>query len=158
VLADANCDVLILSGDVPLLTQETLTLFAEHHKSMGSVVSVLTAAVPDPTGYGRIIRASDGSLQRIVEHKDATDDERQVTEINSGIYIVHSQDLFSALEGLSNENSQGEYYLTDIIGILQSRGRTVSAWLAPSWEELHGINTIADLERASEILSKRGSI
>jgi bifunctional UDP-N-acetylglucosamine pyrophosphorylase/glucosamine-1-phosphate N-acetyltransferase len=66
--------------------------------------------------------------------------------------------LFSALEGLSNENSQGEYYLTDIIGILQSRGRTVSAWLAPSWEELHGINTIADLERASEILSKRGSI
>ena len=155
VLADANCDVLILSGDVPLLTQETLTLFAEHHKSTGSVVSVLTAAVPDPTGYGRIIRASDGSLQRIVEHKDATDDERQVTEINSGIYIVHSQDLFSALEGLSNENAQGEYYLTDIVSILQSRGRTVSAWLAPSWEEIHGINTLVDLERAAQLLDQR---
>jgi len=158
VLADANCDVLILSGDVPLLTKETLTLFSEHHTRTGSVVSVLTATVPDPTGYGRVIRSSDGSLQRIVEHKDATEDERRVTEINSGIYIVHCQDLFSALEGLSNNNAQGEYYLTDIIGILQSRGRLVSAWLAPSWEEIHGINTIADLERASQILSERGSI
>ena len=156
-LAQANCDVLILSGDVPLLTQETLKSFAEHHWSTGSVVSVLTANVPDPTGYGRIIRDTDGTLQRIVEHKDATDEERMVAEINSGIYIVHSSDLFSALDGLSNNNAQGEYYLTDIIGILQSRGKAVSAWLAPSWEELHGINTLADLERASAILSERGS-
>ncbi|MFN4986212.1 MAG: NTP transferase domain-containing protein [Ignavibacteria bacterium] len=156
-LAQADCDVLILSGDVPLLTKQTLASFTEHHTSTGSVVSVLTANVPDPTGYGRIIRNEHGELQRIVEHKDATEDERLVAEINSGIYIVHSSDLFEALDGLSNNNAQGEYYLTDIVSILLSRGKSVSAWLAPSWEELHGINTIADLERAGQILSERGS-
>jgi UDP-N-acetylglucosamine diphosphorylase/glucosamine-1-phosphate N-acetyltransferase len=156
VLAGTDCDVLILSGDVPLLTQRTLSAFAEHHRTSGSVVSVLSCAVPDPTGYGRIIRGADGNLERIVEHKDASDLERQVAEINSGIYIVHSSDLFDALAGLSNNNAQGEYYLTDIIGILQSQGKSVSAWFAPSWEELHGINTIADLERAAQILSERG--
>lgn len=156
VLANADCDVLILSGDVPLLTRQTLASFADNHQNSASVVSVLTATVPDPTGYGRIIRDNAGNLQRIVEHKDATEQERSVCEINSGIYIVHSSALFAALEGLSNNNAQGEYYLTDIIAILQERGNAVSAWLAPSWEELHGINTIADLEHAAQILAERG--
>ena len=156
VLSDAECNVLILSGDVPLLTRQTLASFAAHHSSVGAAASVLTAHVPDPTGYGRIIRDEAGNLQRIVEHKDASEQERSVNEINSGIYIVDCSDLFSALEGLSNNNAQGEYYLTDIISILQGRGKSVSAWLAPSWEELHGINTIADLERASDILIERG--
>jgi UDP-N-acetylglucosamine diphosphorylase/glucosamine-1-phosphate N-acetyltransferase len=157
VLADSQSEVLILSGDVPLLTAETLQAFAEHHRSSGAVASVLTAEVPDPTGYGRIVRAQSGALQRIVEHKDASDDERTITEINSGIYIVQSAELFNALDGLSNDNTQGEYYLTDIISILQTAGSQVSAWRAPSWQEIHGINTIADLEHAAQILAERTS-
>jgi len=96
-------------------------------------------------------------LLRIVEHKDATEVERAITEINSGIYVVKSEALYPSLDRVSNTNAQGEFYLTDIIGILQSDGAVVDAWCAPSWEELHGINTIADLEHASELLHKRST-
>jgi bifunctional UDP-N-acetylglucosamine pyrophosphorylase/glucosamine-1-phosphate N-acetyltransferase len=111
--------------------------------------------VPDPTGYGRIVRSADGALLRIVEQKDATEDERKLDEINSGIYIVRADELYPALALVSNANAQGEYYLTDIIGILQSGGKVVDAWCAPSWEELHGINTVADLEHAAALLDSR---
>lgn len=156
-ITNPDADVIILSGDVPLLRSTTLEQFAQHHRSTGAAASVLTASVPDPTGYGRIVRDADGSLLRIVEHKDASDEERAIDEINSGIYLVQSSALFSALGHVGNSNAQGEYYLTDIVGILRGNGERISAWLAPSWEELHGINTIADLEHASEILTARGS-
>jgi bifunctional UDP-N-acetylglucosamine pyrophosphorylase/glucosamine-1-phosphate N-acetyltransferase len=152
-----NTDVLILSGDVPLLRSSTLEAFAEHHRSSGAVASVLTARVPDPSGYGRIVRDADGSLTSIIEHKDASEELRTIDEINSGIYLVDSGALFSALELVGNSNAQGEYYLTDIVGILRARGERIAAWQAPSWEELHGINTMADLERAAEILQGRNS-
>lgn len=154
-LSDDTADILILSGDVPLLRSTTLEQFAQHHRSSGAVASVLTARVPDPTGYGRIVRSNDGSLVRIVEHKDASQEVRQIDEINSGIYLVRRDALFSALEHVGNANIQGEYYLTDIIGILNGNGERVSAWLAPSWEELHGINTVADLDRAAELMQGR---
>ena len=148
--------MIILSGDVPLLTGNTLQELLHRHRSGNAVATVLTARVPDPTGYGRIVRDADGTLLRIVEHKDATEEERMITEINSGIYVVCAEALYSSLDRVSNANAQGEYYLTDIIGILQANGEVVDAWCATSWEELHGINTVADLEHASELLQQRG--
>ncbi len=156
ILAQRHADVIILSGDVPLLTGNTLQELLHRHRSGNAVATVLTARVPDPTGYGRIVRDADGTLLRIVEHKDATEEERMITEINSGIYVVCAEALYSSLDRVSNANAQGEYYLTDIIGILQANGEVVDAWCATSWEELHGINTVADLEHASELLQQRG--
>lgn len=155
LLASRHADVIILSGDVPLLTTATLQALVDRHRSGNAVATVLTARVPDPTGYGRIVRDADGNLLRIVEHKDASDEERAITEINSGIYVVRSESLYPSLSRVSNTNAQGEFYLTDIIGILQSDGLVVDAWCAPSWEELHGINTVADLEHARTLLHKR---
>lgn len=155
VLSDRHADVIILSGDVPLLSTSTLQTLLRHHRENDAVATVLTAHVPDPTGYGRIVRDSSGKLLRIVEHKDATEAERAITEINSGIYVVRSETLYPALDRVSNANAQGEFYLTDIIGILTDDGLVVDAWCAPSWEELHGINTIADLEHAAALLHKR---
>lgn len=155
LLATTDTDVIILSGDVPLLRAATLQALVDRHRASDAVATVLTARVPDPAGYGRIVRSSDGHLLRIVEHKDATNDERKLDEINSGIYIVRANELYPALDRVSNANAQGEYYLTDIIGILQSEGKRVDAWCAPSWEELHGINTVADLEHAALLLNSR---
>lgn len=152
VLSERHADVIILSGDVPLLRASTLQTLLRRHRESDAVATVLTAHVPDPTGYGRIVRDSSGKLIRIVEHKDATDEERAITEINSGIYVVRSEALFPALDRVSNANAQGEFYLTDIVGILTADGLAVDAWCAPSWEELHGINTSADLEHAAELL------
>ncbi|MCX6139305.1 MAG: NTP transferase domain-containing protein [Candidatus Kapabacteria bacterium] len=158
VLANLDVDVIILSGDVPLLTASTLKELVTRHRRMRAVATVLTAKVPDPTGYGRIIRNADGNLTAIVEHKDATPSQLAIDEINSGVYIVHSTELFRALSRVKNSNAQGEYYLTDIINILQRNNFVVEAWCAPSWEELHGINTVADLERAGMIMEERSTV
>ncbi|MBK6760250.1 MAG: NTP transferase domain-containing protein [Ignavibacteria bacterium] len=155
VLENTDTDVIILSGDVPLLTSSTLQELVTRHRSMRAVATVLTAIVPDPTGYGRIIRDNNGSVRAIVEHKDATPEQLAVNEINSGVYVVHSTELFRALANVTNSNAQGEFYLTDIISILQREKLVVEAWCAPSWEEIHGINTVADLERAAQLLGER---
>jgi UDP-N-acetylglucosamine diphosphorylase/glucosamine-1-phosphate N-acetyltransferase len=155
VITDPDTDVLILSGDVPLLRGATLQDLVDRHRRSGAVATVLTTRVPDPTGYGRIVRDADGRLTTIVEHKDASDAERAIDEINSGVYVVHAKELFEALAGIGNSNAQNEYYLTDIIGVLRSEHHLVDAWCAPAWEELHGINTVADLERAADILTQR---
>ncbi len=145
-------NVLILSGDVPLLRKSTVQAFARAHEQAHATVSVLTVDAPNPTGYGRIVRAADGAFERIVEHKDASEAERTIAEINSGIYLVHAPSLFSALAQVSNTNVQGEYYLTDIISILRSTSKTVYAWKCDMFEEVHGINTVEQLEQATEIL------
>lgn len=154
-LGDKDVDILILSGDVPLLTAETLEAFLQDHRTAEADISVLTTTVSDPTGYGRIVRDADGNLRSIVEHKDASEAQRAIGEINSGIYIVRSADLFPALDRVRNGNVQGEYYLTDIIGILQADGKRVHAYHTPNWEELHGINTMDDLQRAADMLALR---
>lgn len=150
-------DVLILSGDVPLLRASTMMSFINEHRRYKPVVaaSVLTMD-DDPTGYGRIIRSDDGEFLRIVEEKDASPEERSITEVNSGIYIVSSHLLFAALEDLSNDNAQGEYYLTDIISILQNKRLfTCNAIPAADASELHGINTPAELERAERLYREK---
>ena len=152
---DYDGDILILAGDVPLLTSETLIKFAQNHYLNKADVSVLSTFAPDPTGYGRIIRTSDRSFLKIVEHKDATELERQVNEINSGIFLVSSKLLFSSLKNVSNSNSQGEYYLTDIVEILHSSGYKVIAFAGADFDELQGINTPVDLARAEVNLKAR---
>lgn len=154
-LRDFNGDVLILSGDVPLLSAETIDALRGHHRTSGAVATVLTVKAPDPTGYGRIIRNADGSVARIVEHKDATEEERAVDEINSGIYIFSAPHLLEALGHLSNDNAQGEYYLTDVFGWFREQGRPVAAYASSDFGEVQGINTVAQLAEVDEEFLRR---
>ncbi|MFP4527104.1 MAG: sugar phosphate nucleotidyltransferase [Candidatus Kapaibacterium sp.] len=143
-------DVLILCGDVPLLRESTLRKFIDSHREADADVSVLTADAPDPTGYGRIVRDSDGDFLRIVEEKDASAEEKKITEFNSGVYFVKAELLFSALREVGNENAQGEYYLTDIIGIARDRGKRAAAFKLADFDELQGVNSPEDLERVAQ--------
>ena len=145
-------DVLILSGDVPLLRDTTLRAFQQHHREQSAAVSVLSVSVPDATGYGRIVRDGDDAFLRIVEHKDAGEDERRIDEINSGVYLVDCQDLFSALARISSDNAQGELYLTDIIEILRADGKSVNAWQGPDWREVQGVNTREQLLELEKVV------
>jgi UDP-N-acetylglucosamine pyrophosphorylase len=145
-------NILILSGDVPLLRAQTLRAFAQFHEASNGAVSVLSVEQRNPTGYGRIVRLANGDFERIVEQKDASEQERSISEINSGIYLVNAASLFAALKQVSNGNAQGEYYLTDIVGILRSRGEGVAAWKSAAFEEVQGVNTIEQLEDAQRAL------
>ncbi len=156
-LAHTDTDVLILSGDVPLLKHTSLEGLLSHHRSTRAVATVVTANVPNPFGYGRILKDAQGKLVAIVEHKDATEEQREISEINSGIYLVRSEALYPALERVGNTNAQGEFYLTDIVGILQKDNNHIESWCVPHWEEVHGINTVDDLQRAWEILEQRSA-
>lgn len=150
-LTDSERDILILSGDVPLITTETLISLLNHHRTTSAVATILTTVVENPSGYGRIVRSNDGSIARIVEEKDATDEERTIREINSGVYVVRSSALFSALHRVRNDNAQGEFYLTDIVDILMKDGAEVATYVCADPAEVHGINTPDDL-RAAELL------
>lgn len=145
-------NVLILSGDVPLLRAETLRAFANAHEASNNAVSVLSVEQPNPTGYGRIVRLPNGDFERIVEQKDASEQERTISEINSGIYLVKAKSLFAALKQVSNGNAQGEYYLTDIVSILRTSGEGVSAWKSEAFEEVQGVNTVEQLEEVERAL------
>ncbi|HEX9919102.1 MAG TPA: sugar phosphate nucleotidyltransferase, partial [Pyrinomonadaceae bacterium] len=147
-LADANSTLLVLSGDVPLMHHETLgALVHQHrtHRGRGAACSVLTVKLEDPTGYGRIVRDADGRFERIVEQKDATAEERQIKEINSGIYCFETRVLFGALARVQPANAQGEYYLTDVPAILRADGEDVSVFTHTDAREVSGINTRVEL-------------
>ncbi|RPH95353.1 UDP-N-acetylglucosamine pyrophosphorylase [candidate division KSB1 bacterium] len=138
-------DVIVLSGDVPMLKSATLSRLQEQHEASGAAVTVLSAKAENPTAYGRIIRDSQGRFQRIVEEREATDEERKIHEINSGIYCFDSDSLFSALSMLKANNTKGEYYLTDVVGILNNGGKCVQAVEYAEFYEVQGINTQAEL-------------
>jgi UDP-N-acetylglucosamine pyrophosphorylase len=148
-------DVIVLSGDVPLLREATIDSLREVHTRTGAVATVLTAKLPDPTGYGRVVRKSDGSVEKIVEHKDATDAEQAINEINSGIYVFSARALFRTLKKLKPENAQAEYYLTDVFGIFREEGETISAVVADDPDEINGVNTVEQLERMNELFIGR---
>ena len=153
-LVNSNSDILILCGDVPLLTLDTLNQFIEYHDVNKSYLTVLSAITNNPYGYGRIIRDNNNNFARIVEQKDANELEKSVNEINSGTYIVKSELLFSALERVNNRNAQGEYYLTDIVEIIKNDGHKVMAYPTTNIDEIQGINSIDDLKLAEEKLNK----
>ena len=147
--------VVILCGDVPLLRPETISDLVSRHQTDQSMLTVLTAVLNDPGTYGRIVKNDDNRVIRIVEQRDATEEERRIREINTGIYCVDSQFLFSAVEEIGRSNAQGEYYLTDIVGIAVAKGYRVGALVVEDALEVMGINTPDDLERARQRMEDR---
>ncbi|MCE2503918.1 MAG: NTP transferase domain-containing protein [Chlorobi bacterium] len=150
MLRECEGDVFVLSGDVPLLTDETLKRLIALHREKEAAGTLLTVVAPDPTGYGRVIRGEDGTVMNVVEHKDATEEERQVDEINAGVYLFKSSDLLRALPRVQNDNAQGEYYLPDVISIFLNDRLTVVAHCSENFDEIQGINTpeqLADADR-----------
>ena len=156
-LAESNQTgtVLILAGDIPLISAQTLTEFVSAHQTGKFTASVLTSENDNPTGYGRIIRGDDGLLNRIVEEKDASEDEKYIFEINSGIYLFDASALNSAISKLKNDNSQGELYLTDVIEIIRSNGGKVAAILNEDFVETLGVNDRIQLAEAAAIMRDR---
>jgi len=154
-LKDFTGDVVVLSGDVPLLTAESMRGLINHHNQTDAVATILTADFADPTGYGRIIRNDDGSVKKSIEHKDATEEERLVKEINSGIYIFNGQRLFEALKRITPQNVQNEYYLTDVFEYFCQKRWKVSALKTSHVEEIMGVNTVNQLDEVVNILLKR---
>lgn len=152
VLEGISGDVLILCGDVPLLKPETLKKFRDHHISSGAVATVMTTDFDDPFGYGRIVKNSDGQIIKIVEQKDASEEEKQIKEINSGVYIIDKNELFSSLKNISSDNAGREYYLTDVIGILKNRNSKVGTFKIKDNNEILGINTVEQLKLAESIM------
>ncbi len=144
--------VLILCGDVPLVKVETLRSFIDTYKRTGSTLSVLTTVVEEPFGYGRILRNSEGWLEKIVEEKDASEEERTIREINTGIYCVKAPFLKQGLTEIGKENAQGEYYLTDLVEIAKKKGLRCSAHVVADPVEVMGINTRVDLATAHDKL------
>ena len=147
-----NGTVLILCGDVPLVRGETLRSFINHFWENESTLSVLTAVVEHPLGYGRILRSREGWLEKIVEEKDAPEEERMIREINTGIFCVKAPFLMEGLTEIGQENAQGEYYLTDLVEIARRRGLRCSAHQVADPVEVMGINTRVDLAIANEVL------
>ncbi len=154
-LAEHVGDVLVLSGDTPLLTPELLRDLVETHHREGADATILSACPPDPRVYGRIVRDASGSVTKIVEGTDASDDEQKIGEINSSIYVFRSSALWPALEQLEPKNVQGELYLTDAIEIIVRAGGKVAAHIAADARETDGVNTRAELAHAAAILRDR---
>ncbi|MCB2198038.1 NTP transferase domain-containing protein [bacterium] len=147
-------DILVLSGDVPLLSHETIDKLLEYHREQGAVATVVTAVADDPTGYGRILRGDDGLVLGIREHKDCSDEELRVREINSGIYLFRAAKLFEALKRLKNDNAQGEYYLTDVFADFFRDNLPVGAFKG-DFTEITGVNSPEDLSRVEDIWRAR---
>ncbi len=147
-------EVIVLSGDVPLLSGETISRVLEYHEGQRAIATVITARAPDPLGYGRVLRSPGGDVEAIREHKDCSPEELKVDEINSGIYVFNLQRLFAALERLDNVNVQGEYYLTDVFQQFFSAGDKVAAFAA-DFEEIQGVNNPEDLDKADSIYRRR---
>ncbi len=153
-LAQFSGTVLLLCGDVPLLRQETLAELLASHASGQASVTVLTALMEDPHGYGRIVREGE-QVRRIVEEKDASPAERQIREINTGIYAFEAPFVFEALGGLNRDNAQGEYYLTDVVAAACAAGRRVGAVIAKEADETMGINDRVQLAQANTVMRRR---
>ena len=147
--------VLVLAGDTPLLSGDSLAQFVAAHAAGKFAASVLTAEHPDPTGYGRIIRDDSDELLRIVEEKDATDDEKFIFEINSGVYAFDGEKLAASIGQLTNANAQGELYLTDVIGILKSAGESIAAIMIDDFTETLGVNDRVQLAESAAMLRDR---
>ena len=152
ILADYNGLTVILCGDVPLLKPATIKSLVNNHLTAKVVVSVLTTIPPPPHAYGRIVKDDKGNVLKIVEHKDATEDEKKIGEINTGIYCVDTRFLFHALEKVTNDNQQREYYLTDIVEIACREGQKVKSFIVFDYIEVMGINTLEELSRAEKYL------
>ena len=154
-LKDFDGEVIILCGDTPLITSETIKEFVEYHRENKSDLTVMSAIFENPTNYGRIIRNQDGSLNSIVEEKDATPEQKAVKEINAGIYCINWAKIKPAFNELTSNNAQGEYYLTDIIKWGNEKNLSVNAYTLKNNEEIFGINSKAHLAEATKMLNNK---
>jgi len=150
LLEDFDGDIIVLSGDVPLLRGSTLSSLLEKHRHENYAATVLTALADEPRGYGRVLRTQDDLFDRVVEHKDATADQLSIHEINSGIYVFDSKLLFTNLPKVSNSNAQGEYYLPDVLPLLKSGEAKVGVEICETFAEIQGINTVDELKAVED--------
>ena len=155
VIKNSKGEVVILNGDTPLITAETINKAIEYHKNNGNQATVITAILDDATGYGRIVRDNDGSVLKIVEQKDASEEEKKINEVNSGMYVFDAQSLVYALDKITPNNAQGEYYLTDTLEILRSAGKKIGGYAISDNDEIRGINDRVQLNEAEKIMQKR---
>ncbi|HEV8203646.1 MAG TPA: bifunctional UDP-N-acetylglucosamine diphosphorylase/glucosamine-1-phosphate N-acetyltransferase GlmU [Pyrinomonadaceae bacterium] len=153
-LENSESLVLILSGDVPMIKTETLRKLIDHHNNAAAACTILSVRLENPTGYGRIVRDQNDSFQKIVEQRDATEEQRLVKEINSGIYCFDAKELYRALRKVEPANDQGEYYLTDVAEIILASGGTVSVYLHGDSREVYGINTRAELAEFENLIRR----
>lgn len=153
-LGDAG-QTMILFGDTPLITADTLSRLKEYHVKQGNTVTVLSAMIEDPTGYGRIIRDVENNFVKSVEHKDASETELKSHEINSGMYIFDTKELREALEKIQPNNAQGEYYLPDALTIIKDKGLKVDAYALDDPEDITGVNDQEQLKSAAVVIRRR---
>lgn len=157
-LSKKDSTIIVLNGDMPLITPSILKSLAQHHKDSKVSATVLTATLSDPKGYGRIVRGRFNELEKIVEQKDASLGELEITEINTGTYCFDSKDLFATLHEVRSENAQHEYYLTDVIAILRKKWKKVAAFCIDDPMSAIGINTKEQLAEAEKILCERNGL
>lgn len=155
---DGDGHVIVMPGDHPLLRPETVAALIEQHCTSDAACTILTVRMSDPTGYGRVVRDSKGAVRRIVEHRDATPEEREIDEVNTSIYCFRTSLLAPALRRLSPENSQGEYYLTDVIEVFVDAGYQVGALVAEDEAETQGVNDRRQLAEAEAELRRRTNL
>lgn len=152
---DPSSTLIVLAGDTPLLEAASVKKLLDYHQQQGAEATVLSAVLPDPYGYGRIIRQADGGLERIVEEKDASPEEKKIAEINTGMYCFQASSVFAALAQINTANAQGEYYLTDVLPILKQGGHKVAVLAIEETDQIHGINDRVQLSRAEHIIRQK---
>lgn len=155
LIGDEQGTTIVICGDTPLVTPETLEALIDIHTAKGAAATVLSASMDNPTGYGRVIRSKDGSVHRIVEQKDCSPEEAAVKEINTATYCFDNAKLFAALDKVTNTNAQQEYYLTDVIGILVSEGEVVEGYMTSDQAESIGVNDRVALAEAEQFMRER---
>jgi len=152
---DPASTLIVLAGDTPLLEAAAVKKLLAYHRQQGAEATVLSAFLPEPYGYGRIIREADGGLERIAEEKDASPEEKRITEINTGMYCFQAQPVFKALAQINTANAQGEYYLTDVLPLLKQGGHKVAVMAIEETDQIHGINDRVQLARAESIIRQK---
>jgi UDP-N-acetylglucosamine diphosphorylase/glucosamine-1-phosphate N-acetyltransferase len=155
IMSNFEGNVLILSGDVPLISIKTLKKLIQTHSTSDASATLLTADFDDPTGYGRVVRNKNEHFEKIVEHKDASDEEKAITEINAGIYVFDSKLLFKLLPQVRNNNAQGEYYLPDVIPMIKAKKYKVAIEKTENISEIQGVNTTEQLKELDNIWRNR---
>lgn len=155
ILGDLQGTTIVVCGDTPLIRPETMAALLTYHQDNKAKATILTAVAEDPTGYGRVLRDASGQVSQIVEQKDATEEQKLVTEINTGTYCFDNAALFEALSQVDNNNAQGEYYLPDVIEILQKQNEIVTAYVTPDFTETLGVNDRFALSQAELLMRAR---
>lgn len=155
ILADFKGILLVVCGDTPLIRSESINEFIEFHKRNNAALTVMTTIFDNPAGYGRIVRDKNGSVEKIVEQKDADDVQKNIKEVNAGIYCINWEDVSAAFDSLTSDNAQGEYYLTDIVEWANNKGKKVLAYTLDDSDEIYGINSRENLAVAAKIMKTR---